>query len=194
MLIGTARCFSLKIIIGAARLVSDKKDWRLVEWRCVATLQKTAVMRTLTKRQRDAIAKELLPFAKNERLVRIVCGVDDDVEVTRFCFTLQLTLQDAGLNAHFMHRDFIRTFALHGVYVIATPDEESQRLCAAIADALKREIGDAPYFPSSATNPPDWLREYFPAGWYEHPGRSVAVVVMQRPPLELPESEDDPLF
>jgi|GEM_PF-4136361 len=135
-----------------------------------------------------AICKGLSAFANSERLVIITPGFDG-FEARRFGSLLCATLKQAKLNAFTMAHEPLNPIREQGVYILATPDPETQELAVAIGRSLKGAGIEADWYTTS-DNDPEELKSNWPPAWYDPRRRRVLIVVMEQPRPELPQAEE----
>jgi hypothetical protein len=154
-------------------------------------IEQSIAMRNLSGAQRAALIEGLSAFSENPSKVIVVPRLNEDFESFRFCGLLTSALQAAGLRTNWLPSgNFMQAPIVQGLYALATPDSESQQLCAGIATSLITIGVDVTWWGVSqeGSDTPFFLSNFWPEGLYdERGGRMVLIVVMQQPKPELDE-------
>jgi hypothetical protein len=146
-------------------------------------LRHSVAMRKLTREQIVSIQNALLPFRYAECEVSVTSGTTD-FEAMRFAGYIDHALRNADLNPKSLgYRKPQILLAMQGFYIIATPEDETQALGAAIWNALKAVDVAGHWYPTSEY---DFLRlrPFWPAELLAEK-RRVLIVVCEQPKLDV---------
>ena len=148
-----------------------------------AQIEQSISMRSFTPDQLSAFASDLSAFANDALCVYVGIGAEGHEPVT-FARNIGKALSNAKINTDNGGSPLKVPF-IQGVYIIATPDDESQALAGAISDALSRAGHRNDFFSTSVNTPYDY-HDFWPLWICQKKEPMVAIVVMEQPRFDPP--------